>query len=168
VRDDGAVTVIEQKRPTVADPDGGSAATPEQLVRPAPHRWLWYALGGGLPARHRGWVLHDTTTSTWWLRHIARSFVQMSIPIALVMTLLPAPLGLRLAAAGGGIFLAMIYSLAYMNETTENRVVKAGYPAGTAQAMRDRDGLVRQRRETERRRAAAAKRAARYRQRSGR
>ncbi len=143
-------------------------ATAEPVIRPAPHRWLWYAVGGGLPARHRGWVLYDTTTSTWWLRHIVRSFVQMSIPIALVMVLLPAPLGLRLAAAGGGIFLAMIYSLAYMNETTENRVVKAGYPAGTAQARRDHGGLERQQRETERRRAAAAKRAARYRDRSGR
>jgi hypothetical protein len=168
VRDHGPVTAVEEKRPTMADPGGGHDRATEPLVRPAPHRWLWYALGGGLPARHRGWVVHDTTTSTWWLRHIARSFVQMSIPITLVMTLLPAPLGLRLAAAGGGIFLAMIYSLAYMNETTENRVVKAGYPAGTAQAMRDRDGLARQRRETERRRAAAAKRAARYRERTGR
>jgi hypothetical protein len=168
VRDHGPVTAVEEKRPTMADSGGGKDPATEPLVRPAPHRWLWYALGGGLPARHRGWVLHDTTTNTWWLRHIARSFVQMSIPITLVMTLLPAPLGLRLAAAGGGIFLAMIYSLAYMNETTENRVVKAGYPAGTAQAMRDRDGLARQRRETERRRAGAARRAARYRARTGR
>ena len=162
------MTILEEKRSTVTVPDGGDGTTTQPLVQPAPHRWLWYALGGGLPARHRSWVLHDTTTSTWWVRHIARSLVQMSIPIALVMILLPAPIGLRLAAAGGGIFLAMIYSLAYMNETTENRVVKAGYPAGTAQAMRDRVGLDRQRRETERRRTAAAKRAARYRQRTGR
>ena len=158
------VTAVEQESPFMA----GSAAASEPLVRPAPHRWLWYALGGGLPARHRDWVLHDTTTSTWWARHIVRSLVQMSIPIALVMTLLPAPLGLRLAAAGGGIFLAMIYSLAYMNETTENRVVKAGYPAGTAQATRDRGSLSRQQQETERRRAAAEKRAERYRRRAGR
>jgi hypothetical protein len=34
--------------------------------------------------------------------------------------------------------------------------------------MRDRGGLVRQQQETERKRAAAAKRAARYRDRSGR
>jgi hypothetical protein len=152
----------------VSDPDGGERAPAEPVVRPAPHRWLWYALGGGLPARHHTWVLHDTTTSTWWLRHVARSLVQMSIPIALVMVLLPAPVGLRLAAAGGGIFLAMIYSLAYMDQSTETRVVKAGYPAGTAQAMRDQSGLVRQRQANERRRAAAAKRAARYRERSGR
>lgn len=138
------------------------------VVRPAPHRWLWYALGGRLPERHRGWVLHDTTTDSWWARHIARSLVQMAVPIALVLILLPAAWELRLAAAGGGIFLAMIYSLAYMNETVENRVVKAGYPAGTAQAQRDERSLVRQQRESERKRAAAAKRAARYRDRMGR
>ncbi len=139
----------------------------EPIVRPAPHRWLWYALGGKLPRRHRGWVLHDTTTDTWWLRHIARSFVQLSIPIALVMAFLPAGWGLRAAAALGGVFLALIYSICYMAETTENRVVKAGYPAGTAQAVRDRASLVRQQQETERKRAAAAKRAARYRRRAG-
>jgi len=135
----------------------------EPIVRPAPHRWLWYALGGRLPRRNRGWVLHDTTTGTWWLRHVARTFVQMAVPIALVLTVLPAPWGLRAAAAGGGVFLALIYSLAYMAEATESRVAKAGYPAGTAQALRDRAGLVRQRKESERKRAAAVKRAARYR-----
>jgi hypothetical protein len=146
--------------------ENGTPADP--VVRPAPHRWLWYAVGGGLPERHRGWVLHDTTTGTWWLRHIARSLVQVAIPIALVMALLPAGWGLRAAAAGGGLALALFYSLAYMPETTENRVVKAGYPAGTATAQRERAGLGRQQRETERKRAAAAKRAARYRNRTGR
>jgi hypothetical protein len=140
----------------------------EAVVRPAPHRWIWYALGGGLPDRNRGWVLHDTTTGTWWLRHIARSLVQVAIPIALVMTFLPAGWGLRAAAAGGGLALALFYSLAYMPETTENRVVKAGYPAGTATAHRERAGLGRAQRESERKRAAAAKRAARYRERTGR
>ena len=140
----------------------------EPIIRPSPHRWLWYAFGGGLPERNRGWVLHDTTTKTWWLRHIARTLVQLAIPVALVFTLLPAPWGVRAAAAGGGLALALFYSLAYMPETTENRVVKAGYPAGTATAHRERAGLGRQHREGERKRAAAAKRAARYRKRIGR
>jgi hypothetical protein len=113
-------------------------------------------------------VLHDTTTGTWWLRHILRSLVQVAIPIALVMTLRPAGWGLRAAAAGGGLALALFYSLAYMPETTENRVVKAGYPAGTATAYREFAAHGRQRRESERKRAAAAKRAARYRDRTGR
>ena len=140
----------------------------EPVVRPVPHRWIWYALGGRLPERHRGWVLHDTTTGSWWLRHVLRSLVQMVVPIALILALLPASWGLRLAAAGGGVFLALIFSLAYMPETTENRVVKAGYPAGTAQAVRDRTGLVRQQKESRRKQAAADKRAVRYRNRSGR
>ena len=139
----------------------------EPVVRPAPHRWLWYAFGGRLPARHRGWVLFDTTTDTWWARHVVRSLVQMAIPIALVMALVPAGWGLRAACAGGGIFLAMIYSLAYMTEATENRVVKAGYPVGTAAAHRDQRSLLKQQKESERKRAAAAKRAARYRDRMG-
>jgi hypothetical protein len=51
--------------------------------------------------------------------------------------------------------LALIFSVAYLAETTENRVVKVGYPAGTAQAARDRAGLVRQQDESRRKRAAA-------------
>jgi hypothetical protein len=158
--------MVDQGSVVVAE--AGSDVRVDLVVRPSPHRWIWYALGGGLPARNRGWVLHDTTTGTWWLRHIARSLVQMAIPIALVMTLLPAGWGLRAAAAGGGLALALFYSLAYMPETTENRVVKAGYPAGTATAHREHAGLGRQQRESERKRVAAAKRAARYRERLGR
>ncbi len=143
-------------------------APAEPVIRPAPHRWIWYAFGGRLPERNRGWVLHDTTTPTWWLRHIIRMLVQLAVPVALIMTLLPASWALRAACAGGGLALALFYSLAYMPEITENRVVKAGYPAGTATAHRDRAGQQREQRESERRRAAAAKRAARYRDRTGR
>lgn len=152
----------------MTQPEADSGVPADPVRRPAPHQWIWYALGGRLPERNRGWVLFDTTTGTWWLRHLARTGVQLAVPIALVLTLLPAPWGLRLAAAGGGVFLALIFSLAYMSETAENRVVKAGYPVGTAQAARDRAGVVRQQRESARKRAAAAKRAARYRARTGR
>ncbi len=162
------MSLVEQETTVMADPPADRGLPTAPVVRPAPHRWLWYALGGSLPARNRGWVLHDTTTGTWWLRHVVRSLVQVAIPIALVMALLPAGWGLRAAAAGGGLALALFYSLAYMPETTENRVVKAGYPAGTATAHRERAAHGRQQRESERKRAAAAKRAARYRDRTGR
>ena len=149
---------------TTAEP--GQPAEP--IVRPAPHRWMWYAFGGGLPARHRGWVLFDTSTRTWWLRHIVRMLVQLAIPIGLLMAFLPASWGLRLACAGGGLALALFYSVAYMPEAVENRVVKAGYPAGRATQARDQAGLVRQQQESESKRAANARRAARYRDRTGR
>lgn len=158
--------MTEREPAEVLSPDEqGAPADP--VVRPAAHRWIWYALGGGLPARHRGWVLRDTTTHNWWLRHVARSMLQLSIPIALVMVLLPADWGLKAGIAVGGVMLALIYSIAYMTETTEHRVRKAGYPVGTAQAERDRHALVQQRIESQRKRAANARRAARYRDRTG-
>ena len=138
------MSLVEQETTVMAEPPADRAAD-RPVVRPAAP-WLWYALGGGLPARNRGWVLHDTTTGTWWLRHVVRSLVQVAIPIALVMALLPAGWGLRAAAAGGGLALALFYSLAYMPETTENRVVEAGYPAGTATAHRGRAAHGRQQR----------------------
>jgi hypothetical protein len=113
-------------------------------------------------------VLRDTTTGTWWLRHLTRMLVQLAVPIAVVLAVLPASWGLRAACAGGGVILALIFSLAYMPEVTENRVIKAGYPAGTAGAHREQAARLRAQRDNERRRAAAAKRAARYRERLGR
>lgn len=146
----------------------GSVESAEPIVRPAPHLWLWYALGGRLPRRHSSWVLFDTTTSTWWMRHTARSMVQLAVPIALIMVFVPGSFGLRVGMCLLGIFLALIYSTAYIAESTETRVKKAGYPVGTALAHRDRAGIERQRLESERKRAAAAKRAARYQRRADR
>ena len=136
-------------------------------TRPGVFRWVAYAMGAGLPARHRTWVLFDTTTGTWALRHVARTLVQLAVPIGLVLLLVPGEFWIRGLAALGGLILGMAYSLAYMTEAVENRVKKAGYAPGSAQAVRDRAGLQREARDSERRRAAAAKRAARYRERRG-
>jgi hypothetical protein len=142
--------------------------TTERPVRPGPLRWFWYALGGRLPHRFSPWVLHDTTTRTWALRHLLRSAVQLAVPIALVLLLVPGAFWIRGMAALGGILLALFFSTAYMTETTENRVKRAGYPAGTAQQARDRAAAEREVHERERRQASAARRAARYRARQGR
>ena len=141
-------------------PSGGAGR-----VRPGPLRWVAYAMGAGLPGRHRTWVLYDTTTGTWVLRHVARSLVQLAVPVAVVLLLVPGPSWIRGVAALGGLLLGLAFSIAYMPEATENRVKKAGYPTGTAQPVRDRSWAERQVRDTERRRAAAARRAARYRDR---
>lgn len=148
--------------------EGAQSTSTQERVRPPVHRWLWYALGGGLPARHRSWVLFDTTTRTWALRHVARSLVQMAIPSAVILTLLPASWALRCAVVGAGVFLGLIFSLAYMPETTEHRAMKAGHRPGTALRIRERDSIAQQRRESERKHRAAARRAARYRRRQGR
>ena len=106
-------------------------------ARPNPLQWTWYALGGGLPRDLAPWVLADTTRRTWVWRHMARALVQLFPLLVICVTLVPVPLSYRLSAAAGGVVLGMLFSLAYMVETTEHRVVKAGYPAGTAGRVRD-------------------------------
>ncbi|MCZ2824642.1 MULTISPECIES: DUF5313 family protein [unclassified Modestobacter] len=146
----------------------GGPETADEPIRPGLLRWLWYAMGGALPARHAGWVLHDTTTASWGWRHVLRAGVQMAVPIALVLLFVPGPFWIRGMTALGGLLLGLIFSLAYMTETTENRVKQAGYPVGTAQTVRDRAQVGRDAQQAARRRAAAEKRAARYRERQGR
>ena len=109
----------------------------DRPTRPGLLRWLWYALGGSLPPRYRDWVLHDVTAPTWAWRQILRSLVQ-ALPVALVVGLLiPGSLAIRLMAVLGGVFVAMIYVLAFVDEAVEHRSVKAGFPPGYAKAMRE-------------------------------
>jgi hypothetical protein len=94
--------------------------------------------------------------------------VQLAVPIALVLLLVPGEFWIRGMAALGGVLLALIYSIAYSTEFQENRAVKAGYPVGSAQAARDRNTREREAHDSLRRREAAARRAQKYRGRQGR
>lgn len=99
-------------------------------------QWVWYALGGGLPRRLSPWVLADTTGRTWILRHFTRSVVQMLPVVALCLFAVPVPLAYRASAAVGGLFIGLMFSMAFMTETIEHRAAKAGYPPGTAARLR--------------------------------
>ena len=103
--------------------------------RPNPLQWVWYALGGRLPRELAPWVLDDTTRRTWVWRHLARAAVQM-LPIVALCLLVPVPLAYRVSAAAGGFLLGLLFSLAFMVETIEHRVAKAGYEPGTAARVR--------------------------------
>jgi hypothetical protein len=122
---------------TMADP----AATPdlpdEPVARPGPLRWLWYALGGRLPRRYRGWVLHDLTCRSWPLRHLVRACVQVAPVVAVLLVVVPGPLAVRAAAVTAGVLLGLLYSGAYLYEIAEHRVAQAGYPTGTAARVRE-------------------------------
>jgi hypothetical protein len=82
-------------------------------------------------------VLADTTGRTWILRHVARAVVQMLPIVALCLLVPPVPLGYRLSAAAGGLLIGLMFSMAFMTETIEHRVAKAGYASGTAARVRD-------------------------------
>jgi Family of unknown function (DUF5313) len=105
--------------------------------RPTPLQWVWYALGGGLPRELSPWVLADTTGRTWIVRHLVRAVVQMLPVLILCVFVVPVPLAYRLSAAVGGLMLGLFFSMAFMTETIEHRVTKAGYPPGTAARVRD-------------------------------
>ena len=123
------------------------------LRRPAPWQWLRYSLGAKLPAELSEWVLHDTTCRTWALRQVVRSLLVISPLIVVLLIFIPGPFWIRALSALGGMLMSLIYSLGYLVETTEHRLVKAGYPAGTGAAVRqgravdDRSAATRQRRE---------------------
>jgi hypothetical protein len=109
----------------------------ERRRRPTVLQWIWYAYGGRLPRTLAPWVLHDTTTRTWVLRHLARAVVQLTPLIVVCLVVLPVSFGYRLTTAIGGLVLALMFSLAWVTETTEHRVAKAGYEAGTAAQVRE-------------------------------
>jgi hypothetical protein len=126
--------------------------------RPGPFRWLWYAIGGGLPARNSEWVLYDTTCSTWIVRHLIRTFVLLALPVTAVATLLPASTGLRLLISLTAGACGLMFQVVHIIETTERRVIRAGYPAGTAEATRHQRSIDSQRAANERRRVRNAAR----------
>jgi len=100
-------------------------------------RWLWYTVGGRLPAAYREWVLHDVTCRTWPLRHLLRLLVQL-VPVAVVlMVLMPGPMWVRLMAAVGGSLVGLLSSFAFLYEATEHRAGQAGYAHGTAARVRE-------------------------------
>jgi Family of unknown function (DUF5313) len=108
----------------------------QHAQRPTPLQWVWYAFGGGLPRALSPWVLADTTGRTWIWRHLARAVVQMT-PVVLACLAVPVPLAYRLSAAVGGLLVGLLFSIAFMTETIEHRVAKAGDETGTAARLRD-------------------------------
>jgi hypothetical protein len=124
----------------VRAPGRSPVATPTvwcvSAARPNPGQWVWYALGGGLPRHLSGWVLEDVTGRGWVRRHLCRALVQLSPVVVLCLLVPPVPLEFRVSAAIGGTLIGLLFSLAYMTETTEHRAVKAGHRPGTTARVR--------------------------------
>ena len=93
-------------------------------------RWLWYTFGGNLGPLYSGWVLHDNTSHTRWLRQAVRGTIQV-MPLAVLMFAMLPPNWLTGASILLGLLLALWYSIAYINQTAERRLVKHGFEPGT-------------------------------------
>ena len=105
--------------------------------RPGPARWLWYAISARLPYRYRDWVLYDLTCPTWPLRHLARLLVLL-VPIdAALIAFLPGPLAVRAWATAIGSVVGLLFTFVFLEDATDRRATKFGFPGGTAQAVRE-------------------------------
>ena len=105
-------------------------------MRPNPWQWLRYSFGAGLPPELNDWVLHDITSGTWWARQVLRSVLQLAVPIALVLVFVPGAFWIRGLCAVGGVIMGLIFSIGFLVETTEHRLVKAGFAVGTGERIR--------------------------------
>jgi hypothetical protein len=117
----------------------------DEVVRPNVLQWLRYAFVGSVPAKNSAWVLHDATTSTWVLRHIARFLVLVAPIVALVLIFLPAPMSVRVLCCAVGAATMLIFYLGFTVDALERRVEKAGYPYGLAARVREQRALDAQR-----------------------
>jgi uncharacterized protein DUF5313 len=98
--------------------------------------------GGKLSQRHEEWVLHDVTCHTRWLLQIVRAVVLIAAPAAIVAVCLMGWDSVWLVVVGGvacGVLLGLWYTLAYIEQTGDRRLVKQGYEPGTLRrALRER------------------------------
>jgi hypothetical protein len=109
------------------------------LIRPGPIRWLWYAVGGTLPAAHHSWVLYDLTCRTWVLRHLAR--VQVMFSGWWLALLVPGPWSLRFSMVALGYLLSIYFSLSFMEDASERRLIKHGFPTGLNRKIREESSV---------------------------
>jgi hypothetical protein len=131
--------------------------------RPGPLRWLCYAFGASLPARYDQWVLRDTTGRTWVLRHLVRALVQLSPVVAVVLAFVPGPFWIRTVAVVAATAMGVLFCFAYMVETTDRRLTKAGFAPGLGETMRRERSLAARYAGTAQRRAKIADRQSRRR-----
>jgi hypothetical protein len=100
---------------------------PPARVRPHPLLWLKYAAWGPLSERYRGWVLYDTTCSTWILRHFTRLIVLVAPPVAALAIWLPTSGGIRALTCLTTGLCAVMFPGLYVNEATDHRLQQAGW-----------------------------------------
>ena len=118
---------------------------PAPRIRPDPVHWLWYAVWGPLPDKHRLWVLFDATTSTWVLRYFARILTLIALPVAAIAIWLPGPGGLRALTAFVTGACAFFLTAVWVNEGTEQRLSQAGWRWGLGPELRERRAEMAQR-----------------------
>lgn len=121
----------------------GLAVAPR--VRPNPLLWIWYAYWGPLPRRYAIWVLFDATSSSWVARYFARILVAAALPVAAIAIFLPAEPQIRASTAFVAGTCAVLFTAPWINESTDRRLVQAGYDWDVGPALRAKRDEIAQR-----------------------
>ncbi len=129
-------------------------------ARPSTRQWLKYAYGAGLPDDLDDWVRRDTTCASWVWRHLARAVVQIAPIVVLVVIFLPGPEWIRLVAVVAGTAMALLFSIAYIVESNDRRLAKAGFAQGFGERTRQQRARETQAVASAQRRARAERRRA--------
>lgn len=111
---------------------------PSARARPDPLRWLYYAFWGPLPDQFRTWVLYDGTCSTWVLRHVSRLLTVAVLPVVAVIVFVPGPLHLRVLTSLVAFLGGFLFTVVWVNEATDLRLVRAGWPPDIGPELRQR------------------------------
>jgi len=122
-----ARTVAPAATPVASAVAGSARATGAAVERPPLVGQISYVFSGRMPPRYAGWVFQDLTGPGWRLRQALRSALMM-LPFAIILAVLPGPVGTRamldvfllVAAAAMGLVL----SGAFRNR----RLVQNGFP----------------------------------------
>jgi hypothetical protein len=69
------------------------------------------------------------------VRHLSRALTQFSF--WWLALLVPGPLSLRFSMVALGYLLSLYFSISFMEDACERRVLKAGYPAGLNRKIRE-------------------------------
>src|SRR5205807_2527732 len=131
------------------------------IERPGLLGLLRYTIGLSLPARHNTWVLHDTTCSTWVLRHLARTLAVVAPLFLLYVAVTPGSLGLRFFTGLTFCGAALVLSLVLIQIDSDKRAIRAGYRFGVLSELRSARSIEQQRASNFQRRERIAARQAR-------
>jgi hypothetical protein len=80
-------------------------------------------------------VLWDLTSPTWVFRHMARAMVLLA-PWWLLM-FVPGPLSLRFSMVALAYITGFYFSMSFMEDAAERRLIKHGYPVGLNRRIRE-------------------------------
>jgi len=122
-----AKTVAPAATPVASAVAGSARATGATEERPPLVGQISYVFSGRMPPRYAGWVFQDLTGPGWRLRQALRSALMM-LPFAIILAVLPGPVGTRAMLDAFLMVAAAAMGLVLSGAFRNRRLVQNGFP----------------------------------------